>query len=390
MGLFNKNTSGEKTPNKPSPKKAKSLKRELIELGVIAFIIVPLINMFVLQSYAIPTSSMEGELLTGDKLFVSKLNFGPRIPNTPLAFPYVHDSLFGRRSYSKVPLLPYMRLPGFRDLQADDIVVFNLPADADRKIPVDRRTNYVKRCVAAPGDTFQVVNRDVYLNGQKQPLPPNHQFQYVITLKTPDAYSSTVKALTKKGIYERNDRHRSPISISLWLTDENVAWAKTLPNVESVELDEAAVLPPGLAEKYYFPQNPAYNWNVDNFGPLYLPKKGDVIQLTAQNYPLYERAIKVYENNLTLSWANGSATLNGQPITEYTFKMNYFFMMGDNRHNSLDSRFWGYVPEDHIVGKPVFVWLSTQDTPNSRHGFLKRMFNGEWKIRWNKSFRMVP
>ena len=163
MGLFNKNTSGEKTPNKPSPKKAKSLKRELIELGVIAFIIVPLINMFVLQSYAIPTSSMEGELLTGDKLFVSKLNFGPRIPNTPLAFPYVHDSLFGRRSYSKVPLLPYMRLPGFRDLQAGDIVVFNLPADADRKIPVDRRTNYVKRCVAAPGDTFQVVNKKRYL-----------------------------------------------------------------------------------------------------------------------------------------------------------------------------------------------------------------------------------
>ena len=362
-------------------KKKKSVKREIAELAFIALILVPLINIFVLQSYAIPTSSMESEMLVGDKLFVSKLHFGPRIPQTPLALPYVHNSIFGIKSYTEAVKLPYMRLPGFSKIKRNNIVVFNYPTDHTLGFPVDKRTNYVKRCVGMPGDNLEVREGYVYIDGKKEPERKSLQFHHNLF--------TGGKPLNKRRMEEAIGKPEpvcppgqvgggclpTTMGRSYHISAEMAEKAKQLSGVDSI----ARFLHPegraGIAGVKHS------NWNRDFFGPIYLPKKGDKIKLDTMNYLLYETAIRIYENNPNLKWNNQEqkAYLNGKVIDEYTFKMNYYFMMGDNRHNSADSRFWGFVPEDHIVGKPVFVWLSTDKDAD---GWLS------W-IRWGKTFRFV-
>ena len=353
------------TPDKKQARK-KSVKREILELLFIALVLVPLINMFLLQSYAIPTSSMEGTMLVGDKLFVSKLSFGPRVPMTPLAIPYVHNSIFGMPSFTTLLSLPYKRLPGFGSVKRGDIVVFNYPPEVDKDIPVDKRTNYVKRCVAQGGDTLQVIDGQVYIQGKPSENKPGFQHAYMVRASSP--FNPKVKE--KMGISEVFQGNEVGTYIMM-LSDATAAELKKMANVDTIY---KAVRQKGEADPRVFPFDSKLDWNIDNYGPIYLPKKGDKIVLTEANFSIYETAIKKYENNPNLEWKNGQAFINGQAISAYEFKMNYYFMMGDNRHNSEDSRYWGFVPEDHVVGKPVFVWLSS---------------NPFFNIRWNKSMRTV-
>jgi signal peptidase I len=299
--------------------------------------------------------------------------------------------------------LPYYRFPGFGKIKNNDVVVFNYP-DGDTvalKIqndsyyhllrsygrervwndkynfgeivsrPVDKRENYIKRCIGIPGDTIKIVDQVVYINGKAADLPQRSQFHYsVIT----DGTSINPRIIEKLGITE-NIETDADGSLILTLTSESAQKLKELANVNEVK---KIIQPKGLWQNYIFPFDSTYAWNVDNFGPLYIPKAGITVKLNMQNIPLYRRIIKAYENN-TLVEKDGKIYINGKESDSYTFKMDYYWMMGDNRHNSADSRFWGFVPIDHIVGKAVFVWLSLD--PN------QSLLGG--KIRWNKLFRSI-
>lgn len=355
-------------PTEEKPKK--SAKREVLELLFIALIIVPTINIFFLQSYAIPTSSMEHELLVGDKLFVSKLNYGPRIPMTPLALPYVHNTIFGTKSYTEAVKIPYYRLPGLSTVKNSDIVVFNYPPDVEKEMPVDKRTNYVKRCVGIAGDSLAIEDGVLIINGSKVENHEDVQHAYRVITKSG---SLNPKVMKKLGIREKFASQEGVYI--MMLKDKTAEELKKLSYVSDVE---KMIQPKGEFNPRVFPQSSLFDWNIDNYGPVYIPKEGDVVKLDSANHFLYSRIIRDYEGNPSYEFKEGKAFIDGQEVAEYTFKMNYYFMMGDNRHNSQDSRYWGFVPEDHIVGKPVFVWLSTEKDA----GWL------DW-IRWNKSMRVI-
>ncbi|MDR3680602.1 MAG: signal peptidase I [Flavipsychrobacter sp.] len=373
-----------KRKKRTSDKAKKPAWREWLDAGVFALFTATLIRTFSCEAYTIPSGSMEGTLLINDYLFVNKMAYGPRIPNTPLALPLIHNTipLTGGKSYTDAVELKYHRLPGFGHVERNDIVVFNGPSGDTAIIekpdmdyyqlcrlygrdailskyhivtrPVDKKENLIKRCVGIPGDIVEVKNAIVYVNGKLNTLYPHSKLNYVVrTNGRPPAVDDEAElvATLNNSVYIYN------------LANDQVAALQKASNVTSVDVyeEEPAGTAPKEAGEWVFPLDTSnFKWNRDNYGPITIPKAGTTVTLTPGNIALYRRIIANYEGNI-LEEQNGKFIINGKPATAYTFKMDYYWMMGDNRHNSLDSRYWGFVPEDHIVGKAWFIWLSYGD-----------------------------
>ena len=403
-----------------------------VDALVFALVAVYFINLFFFQNYVIPSSSLEKSLLTGDYLFVSKVSYGPRIPETPLTMPLTQHTLpvVDCKSYIEWPHWEYRRVKGLGKVELNDIVVFNYPAgdtlcsapqyqsydyygmcysigyqiytqrpnpdslsamdrikyfntiyEAGREElrrnqqeygeittrPTDRRENYVKRCVGLPGQTLQIKNRIVYLDGKANKEPENVQYSYYVKLR---------QRLPEEMLKELGISNEDLLSLNsagyMPLTKRAVAMLSQRKDlVESIEINTDA------SDLEIYPLNGNKHWTRDNYGPIWIPAKGKSINLTLDNIAVYERPIRVYEDN-DLKITDGKIFINGKEAKSYTFKMDYYWMMGDNRHNSADSRYWGFVPEDHIVGKPIFIWWSSDPDRNG--------FSG---IRWNRLFRFV-
>lgn len=406
------------------PKIKKSTFREWVDAIIFAVVAATIIRTFIFEAYTIPTSSMESSLLVGDFLFVSKMAYGPKVPNTPLAFPFVHHTLpmtKYAKSYVEWIKLPYYRFPGFGDVERYDAVVFNYPSgdtvilemqnqdyygvvrQAERGLkqkwgnrykpgmgrdmirgdynvvarPVDKRENYIKRCMAMAGDTLQIIDKQVFINGKKAFNPPQMQWAYYITLK--GRALQTLKELID--VYdlrqsEVNSVQGRPNMFMIHTTREKAELMGKASNVADIrpKIESKETLNPDI-----FPHDPEnYAWNQDNFGPLAIPEADATVELNEITMPLYRKIIDTYENN-DLVEKDGKFFINGEETATYTFQQDYYWMMGDNRDNSADSRFWGFVPNDHIVGKAVFVWLSLDDKKSL----------GDGKIRWGKSLRVV-
>ncbi|OYQ43700.1 S26 family signal peptidase [Flavobacterium cyanobacteriorum] len=352
--------------------KPKSKSGDTVSSLLFAVVVATIVHTYVMQPFTIPTSSLEKTLLVGDFLFVSKFHYGARTPMTTVAFPMVHDTipLVKTKSYSKWPQLPSFRLPGFEKVEKNDIVVFNWPVDTVRffrdknsigiRKPIDKKSNYVKRCVGTPGDSIAIKDGVVYINGAELKLSgrAKPQYSYVVTTDGSllnDAYLQ--KELNVTDGYGRIDETTYIFSA---LTDESVARLKSNPGIKSVERRIAKA---GEGDPSVFPHTK--QWNLDNMGPIYIPEAGKTVALTKESLPFYKMIITEYENN-DLKVNGDEILINGKAADSYTFKQNYYWMMGDNRHNSEDSRFWGYVPEDHIVGKPVFIWMSLDQNNKPR------------------------
>lgn len=364
---MNLNFRKKKTNDKKEPVKKKSAGREWFDAIIFAVIAATLIRGLFLEAYTIPTGSMEKTLLVGDFLFVSKVNYGARMPITPVAFPFAHHTMpiTGTKAYWDGIQWKYRRLPGFGDIKRYDVVVFNYPVEADSPYyrPVDKRENYIKRCMAIAGDTLSIVNAQVFVNGKPAEKPEFSQTNYYIKSDGNDFNPQALEDMSIEVLRVSADEYY------FTMTADQAAIIKNWANVESLQ---PMVKPAGAYEPQIFPQDRRFQWNEDNFGPIIIPKEGWTVTLDSTNLPLYERAITVYEGN-TLQKINNDILINGKKTNTYTFKMDYYWMMGDNRHNSLDSRFWGFVPEDHIVGKAMFVWMSW----NANGEFLN-------KIRWSR------
>lgn len=398
---------------------------EWLDALIFAVIAVTIINIFLFQNYKIPTGSMEKSLLVGDHLYVSKVAFGPRIPITPLALPFMQHTIPGtnKKSYVEWVKWDYKRLKGFKKIERDEPVVFNFPAgdtvcfekqnvsyysiirdevtrlkysDIRSKLPlkteeeyynkarqtvknqykivvrpIDKRDNYIKRCVGLPGDSLEIIDGDVYTNGNKQPHIENMQYTYYV--KT-DGKRINNKILDKLGIYQSDVAYdpSSPYMI-INMTENMVEELKPLISNAPIIKNIAQK---GVLYAPMFPHDERYPWNLDQFGPIYIPKEGATVDINMENLPLYERIIDVYDDN-DLVVKDSTIYINGEVATTYTFKQNYYWMMGDNRHSSLDSRYWGYVPEDHIIGRPRFVWLSLNKEKRFPANIrVKRMFTG--------------
>lgn len=438
------------------PKSALQEWRDAILFAVVAAM---LIRTYTLEAFTIPTSSMERSMLIGDYLFVDKVSYGTRIPETPLSFPLVHHSLPGTTipSYLKWIDFGYHRLPGFRTIKNNDIVVFNFPEGdtvdvemqsnksynailrelafmamykdftAGRKVkplhsyivnerqkylkekdftvrPVDKRENYIKRCVGIPGDRVEIKKGQLYINYQPADNPENLQFNYFVETINPFPLTPENRRVLKKKyninyqdmipIGGKNQIFRFPLTQKAYNEFKEDPMVKNIIKVEDKPGELSFMQRMMLNSRYsrdfvnylkknelfdpeyaIFPNSPGFNWTVDNFGPLTIPKKGETVTLTLDNLPLYERVIDVYENN-KLAINDGEIFINDKPAEQYTFKMNYYWLMGDNRHNSQDSRFWGFVPEDHVVGRAAFVWFSTDP----------ELDLSDEKIRWSRIF----
>ena len=410
----------------------------LTELGdwvssiLFAVVAATIVHTYFIQPFVIPTSSLEKTLLVGDFLFVSKVNYGARTPQTTVAVPMIHDAVPGTTipSYIKKPQLPYFRLPALEEIEHNDIVVFNWPVDTlvdinnpygeVRYKPVDKKTNYVKRCVGLPGDSLSIKEGYVYINGKKNELPDRAklQFFYTVILKNNvsqeflDQYGITeytrvfqlkksifenekiqqyikanginltvvsddgdmvaFKGNVSQDMYDKLKINFSDKALNINLTEELATKIKSNPNVVSLKKDLST-----QPENDIFPRTPEYSWNKDEFGPIYIPQAGKTVDLNLEVLPLYKRIITAYEGN-TVDVKGNQIIINGEVANTYTFKQDYYWMMGDNRHNSQDARMWGYVPFDHVVGKPVFVWMSWDSNGK-----------GLDKIRWNRLFTTV-
>jgi signal peptidase I len=398
-----------------------------------AVVIATLVHTYFIQPYIIPTGSLEKTLLTGDFLFVSKYHYGARVPQTAVSFPMVHDTIpvAKIRSYLKNPEIPYMRLPRLQKIKRNEIVVFSWPADTVRQFfkkeakvdkPIDKKSNYVKRCVAIPGDTLEIIDGIIHINGEQTVLPDRAKPLYGYT-----AYSKTgisARELIKQGIKDLNRRFRIENDITqqqlnaLFANNINVirqgdmliaiTGSRGIPRslirkerlrvtelretkkTVFLTLDEANSLTNNISldslvrninqtktyNTNFFPNDIRYNWNEDNFGPIVMPKQGITVVITRENIALYKKLIRDYENK-SLEEINGTYYIDGKATDTYTFEKDYFWMMGDNRHRSEDSRFWGFVPDNHIVGKPIFIWMSID-------GINDGISN--WKVRWDRVF----
>ncbi len=314
---------------------------------------------------------MEKSLLVGDFLFVSKLHYGPRTPMTPLQVPLTHQTIWGTNipSYSDaIQLLPH-RLPGFSEVKRNDVVVFNYPPESQH--PADLRTNYIKRAIGQPGDSLAVRDMQVYINGKAIENPAGMQYKYLLVPKT---------QLSQKFFQDRNiNLNDLQFFDNGYLVDASPELAAEMAKLDFMKDVILMKDLPGKADPSVFPYVPSkYEWNKDNYGPLYIPKEGATVAITPESLPFYEKVIIGYEHNKNAEVRDGKLFIDGKEVNQYTFKQNYYFMMGDNRHNSLDSRFWGFVPEDHIVGKAVMIWMST----NVEGSFFER-------IRWNRLFKSI-
>ena len=408
---------------------------ETVSSILFAIVAATIVHNYLIQPYIIPTGSLEKSLLIGDFLFVSKFHYGARAPMTAVSFPMVHDTIpvIKTKSYLKKPQLPYFRLPALQKIKRNDIVVFSWPADTVRQFfvrekrvdkPIDKKSNYVKRCVGIPGDTLEIIDGFIHTNGIKNILPERAEVQYTFNAYAKKGVSS--RKLLDEGfedfdrIYKiENITESSFQQIIPYITGRRgtadnfyvYTGSKGLPTdlirklglrvSETLEVDKQLTITLEEADKLrkitwidsvkqrinsikvpnesFFPNKIPYDWNEDNFGPLLIPKKEMSIELTRDNLPLYKKIIQEYEGN-QLELTPTQIKINGEIASTYTFKKDYYWMMGDNRHKSEDSRFWGFVPDDHIVGKPVFIWFS-----------IKGINDGikNWSIRWDRVFTTV-
>ena len=410
-----------------------------VDAIVFALVAVYFVNIYLFQNYAIPSSSLEKSLLIGDHLYVSKVAYGPRKPMTPLTMPLTQNTFpGGGKSYFDKPQWPYERIKGFGKIKLNDIVVFNYPSgdtlvtnpnwsshdyysmivyplgksrckeiDIDSlttleqrhvydfyykvgretilqneqtfgKVitrPVDRRENYVKRCVGLPGQTLEIRDGIIYLDGVQNKQPDAVQTNYIVTLIRPIPESLREKMGLSQEDLKTKDNKAGAHIIPLTQKSKDLLASQT-GIVGEIKHYECSV----EESEWLFPQNKNTKWTVDNYGPIWIPAKGATIHIDLENLPFYERIIKVYEGNDLQVKRDGTILINGQKADSYTFKMDYYWMMGDNRQNSADSRFWGFVPEDHIVGRPVFIWLSLDKD---------KKWGQKGKIRWNRQFRSV-